>query len=219
MDIKYLGHSSFRLRGKNAAVVTDPFDPKIVGQAYPKVSADVITVSHDHADHNKRGLVAPRTEGVLPVVVVGPGEYEVKGVKIYGYQTFHDAKNGEERGKNTAYVINIDDINILHCGDLGHIFSEVQLEEMGEVHILIVPVGGHFTINEKEALSVVRQIDPHIVIPMHYNESGKAEMFNALAGVDSFLKEIGKTVEPTPKLTITYDKLPEEMEVVVLSRG
>src|SRR3989344_3520104 len=189
MDIKYLGHSSFRLRGKNAAVVTDPFDPKSVCQPYPKVTADVVTLSHDHPDHNRRDLVAPRTE-VTPVIIAGPGEYEVKGVKIYGYQTFHDAKNGEERGKNTAYVINVDGVNILHCGDMGHTFSDAQLEAMGEVHILLVPVGGHYTINEKEALTVVRQIDPHIVIPMHYYEAGKAEALNVLSGVDAFLKEI-----------------------------
>lgn len=219
MDIKYLGHSSFRLRGKNAAVVTDPFDPKIVGQSFPKVNADVVTLSHDHPDHNRRDLVGARVEGKAPIVFTGPGEYEVNGVKIYGYQTFHDAQNGSERGKNTMYVINVDGINILHCGDLGHPLTDAQIEEIGDVDILIVPTGGHYTINEKEAITVVRQIDPYIVIPMHYNEAGKADSFKELSGVDAFLKEIGKTVEPTPKLTITHDKLPEELEVVVLSRS
>lgn len=224
MDIKYLGHSSFRLRGKNAAIITDPFDPKTVGQPYPKVTADAITLSHSHPDHNRPDLVAARTEGLpaqagTPVIIAGAGEYEVKGIKIYGYSTFHDAKNGEERGKNTVYVISVDGLNILHCGDLGHPFSDTLLEEIGDIHILLVPTGGHYTINEKEALAVVRQIDPFIVIPMHYNETGKADSFKELSGVDAFLKEIGKTAEPIPKLTITHDKLPLDMEVVVLSHA
>ena len=219
MDIKYLGHSSFRIRGKTAAVVTDPFDPKMVGYSYPKVTADAVTISHAHPDHNQKDLIASRIEGVPPVIIQGPGEYEIKGIKIYGYSTYHDQKEGQERGKNTVYVYSVDGINILHCGDLGHTFSDQLLEELDEIHILMVPTGGFYTINEKEAMAIVRQVDPHIVIPMHYNESGKDKAFAQLSGVDAFLKESGKTVEPISKLSITYDKLPEELEVVVLSRS
>lgn len=224
MDIKYLGHSSFRIRGKNAALVTDPFDPGMVGFSFPKVTADVVTVSHEHPDHNQTQLVAGRVEG-LPaqpgksaVVVRGPGEYEVNGIKIYGYPTFHDSENGSKRGKNTIYLLKVDGVNILHCGDLGHILSDALLEEIDEVHILLVPTGGFYTINEKEALAVVRQVDPSIVIPMHYKQDKMKESFGSLSTVDAFLKEIGKTGEVQPKLTITHDKLPEELEVIVLSR-
>src|SRR3989344_1863410 len=115
MDIKYLGHSSFRIRGKNAALVTDPFDPGMLGFSYPKVTADVVTVSHEHPDHNQTQLVTGRGEGKSVVIIRGPGEYEVNGIKIYGYQTFHDNENGAKRGKNTMFVFQVDGINILHC--------------------------------------------------------------------------------------------------------
>jgi L-ascorbate metabolism protein UlaG (beta-lactamase superfamily) len=218
MDIKYLGHASFRLRGKTTAVVTDPFDPKLVGYPFPKITSDIVTISHMHSDHNMSSLVKPRVEGKMPIVINGPGEYEINGVKIYGYQTFHDVHAGADRGKNTVYLITIDGVSILHCGDLGHSLSDELIEEIGEVHVLLIPTGGVYTINEKEALTIVRQVDPSIVIPMHYNEEGKGKTFSEMSGVDAFLKEIGKTVEKQPKLVVTRDKLPEELEVVVLSR-
>lgn len=218
MDIKYLGHSSFRIKGKTGIVITDPFDPAMVGYSFPKVTADMVTVSHQHPDHNFTKGIQPAKENKPPLVINGPGEYEVEGIKIYGYPTFHDKTQGSERGKNTIYLMYVDGISILHCGDIGHTLSEQLLEEIDEVNILMVPVGGIYTINEKEAMSLLRQIEPSIVIPMHYKEEGKAAQFSELSPVASFLGEIGKAVEPLPKLTVSADKLPENTEVVVLSR-
>src|SRR3990167_10068792 len=110
MEIKYLGHSSFRIRGKDAVVITDPYNPDEVGLSFPKQKADIVTISHEHGDHAHLGRI---TEN--PVDIHGPGEYEAKGVRIYGYKTYHDDKQGQDRGQNTLYLIVVDEIRILHC--------------------------------------------------------------------------------------------------------
>ncbi len=213
MEITHLGHSSFKIKGKSAVVVTDPYNSQMVGIKFPKTEADVITISHNHQDHNS-------TEAVdgIPVVISGPGEYEVKGVKILGISVFHDNSNGSERGKNTVYRINIDGVSIVHCGDLGHKFNDSQLEMLNGANILLIPTGGFYTIDAQIACEVVSQIDPNIIIPMHYNSPNlNQENFGKLAGVDAFLKQMGKEgLVPQPKLVITKDKLPEEPMVVVL---
>src|SRR3989344_2417944 len=142
MDITYLGHSSFKLRGKGSIVVTDPFGP-VVGLPFPKhTTADIVTVSHDHEDHNAADLV----EG-NPFVVRGPGEYEIKGVGVVGLGVFHDDAGGTKRGKNTIYRIELDGISIVHLGDLGHELSSAQVDSLDGVDILLVPVGGVYTID------------------------------------------------------------------------
>lgn len=214
MDIVFLGHSSFRIKGKNATVITDPFESGKVGFKFPKVEADIVTVSHDHWDHNQSSLVQGS-----PKVVSGPGEYEIKGVSVFGVPTYHDAKQGAERGKNTVYVITIDNMRVCHLGDLGHTLSEAQVGEIGEVDILLVPVGGVYTISTKEAAEVVSSLEPKIVIPMHYKTGElNQETFGKLAGVDEFVKEMGIGPIKDSKFNITYDKLPEEMQVVILER-
>lgn len=212
MDISYLGQSSFRLRGKNAALVTDPYDPKMLGLKFSGVSADIVTVSHQHPDHNQSQLVKDTEK-----VIEGPGEYEVKGVSITGYSTFHDDKKGELRGKNTIYLIEMDDIRILHLGDLGHKLSDELIEEIGDVDILIVPVGGFYTIDSSVASEVVREVEPKIVIPMHYSVTGmSSEISSKLANVDKFLSEVGLPVEKTTKLSVRKEEIGEEQKVVVL---
>lgn len=213
MEITYLGHSSFRFRGKNASVVCDPYDSDMVGLKFPKhTQADIVTISHMHEDHN----AASQVEG-SPYIINGPGEYEVKGVGIVGHATFHDEEKGATRGKNTIFRIEIDGISVVHLGDLGHILTGTQVDELDGVGILLIPVGGIFTLDPAKAVAVVNEIDPAIVIPMHY---GRPELnqktFSELSGVAAFLKEIGKEAVPQPKLTVTRDKLPEEMQVVVL---
>lgn len=213
MDITSLGHSSFKLRGKQATVVTDPFG-SMVGLPFPKhTAADIVTVSHEHEDHNAAQLI----EG-NPFVVRGPGEYEVKGVGIVGTATFHDDAGGTKRGKNTIYRIELDGISVVHLGDLGHELSSQQVDSLDGVDILLVPVGGFYTIDAAQAAKVVGEIEPRIVIPMHYNRSGlDQKAFGSLTGVDAFLKELGKTdVTPQQKLSITKEKIPEELQVVVL---
>lgn len=213
MEVVYFGHSCFRIKGRAAVILTDPYDPKMVGISYPKTTADVVTVSHEHNDHNFLGRI---TEDYK--VISGPGEYEISGVSVVGVSTFHDDKKGEERGKNTVYVITIDGIHICHLGDLGHRLSENQLEEIGTVDILLVPVGGYYTIDSGVAAEVVSSIEPSVVVPMHYFVSGMdKETFGKLDKADAFIKELGLEPTTTDKYQITYDKLPEEMQLVVLN--
>ncbi len=213
MDITYLGHSSFKLRGKAATVVTDPYRSSI-GLPFPKhVTSDIVTVSHDHDDHNAISAV----EGT-PFIVTGPGEYEIKGVGIVGLGVYHDDEKGAKRGKNTIYRIELDGLSVVHLGDLGHELSAAQVDSLDGVDILLVPVGGIYTIDAGLAAKIVGEIEPTIVIPMHYNRPDlDQKMFGTTAGVDAFLREMGKTdVSPQPKFSVTRDKLPEQMQVIVL---
>ncbi len=217
MDITYLGHSSFKLRGKGASVVIDPFDSGMVGLPFPKVSADIVLVSHDHKDHNALDRVTGTQTRPEPFTIVSPGEYEVQGVSVFGITSYHDNKEGETRGKNTIFVIHIDDLVIAHLGDLGHKLSQKQIEDIGNVDVVLVPVGGKVTLNSAEAAEVVEQLEPVIVVPMHYKQAGMKETFNDLAGVDSFLKEMGaENARREKKLTLVKSALPEDREIVVM---
>lgn len=213
MDITYLGHASFRLKGKTATVVVDPYEAK-VGPKFPKVEADIVAVTHEHFDHNAVSNVSGD-----PFVVRGPGEYEVAGIEIVGVQSFHDNKKGEERGSNTIYNFKIDRINVCHLGDLGQSsLTDQQLEEIGNVDILLIPVGGHFTIDASEANKIASQLEPRVIIPMHFKDN--ETKIEELAPVDKFLKEIGKeNIEPVNKFTITPDKFAEETQVVLMTKG
>jgi L-ascorbate metabolism protein UlaG (beta-lactamase superfamily) len=213
MDITYLGHSSFKLRGKQATVVTDPFGGR-VGLPYPKhTAADIVTVSHDHDDHNAAGII----EG-NPFIIRGPGEYEIKGVGVVGLGVYHDDEKGAKRGGNTIYRIELDGVSIVHLGDLGHELSSAETDSLDGVDILLVPVGGVYTIDAAQAAKVVGEIEPAVVIPMHYFRPGLDEKtFGGMAPVDTFLKELGKAdISPQSKFSVTKEKLPEEMQVVVL---
>ncbi len=212
MEIIRLGHASFRIKGKTGSVVTDPFDPQIVGIKFPKVDSRIVTISHNHSDHNYKA-------GVLgnPVVIEGPGEYEIADIFIHGVTTYHDSKNGEERGKNTIYNIEIDGIHVAHLGDLGHKLSDTQIDQLGDVDIVLIPVGGVYTINFEIAAEIVAKLEPRVVIPMHYKEDRlNQQMFGALAAVDEFFKEMGKEKQILPKLNVTKDKLPQELQVIAL---
>lgn len=213
MDITPLGLSSFKIRGKNATIVTDPYDSTAVGLKFPKkVEATIVTVSHDHADHNAVAAV----EG-SPFVVRGPGEYEIQGVSVIGFSSFHDSEKGAARGRNTIYRIEVDGVAILHLGDLGHALTSEEIEHLDGVDVLCIPTGGDVTIDAATAMAIVKEIAPSIVIPMHYLRPGLSKTFAALAPVTAFLKEMGlESVTPQPKLTISKDKLPEQMQIVVL---
>ena len=163
MEIYYLGHSSFRIKGKSASIVTDPFDPKMVGLKYQGVTGDIVTISHDHTDHNQVSQVSE-----VKKIVTSPGEYEIMGVSIIGLSSFHDDAQGADRGKNTIYVFEIDEMRICHLGDLGHTLNEKLVEEIGDIDILMIPTGGEYTINSETAVAVVQGIEPRIIIPMHY---------------------------------------------------
>lgn len=212
MDITFLGHSAFKIRGKDAVVLTDPFDPKVVGLRYPKVEADIVTISHKHSDHN----FLERVEKAK-MVISGPGEYEISSVSIMGVASFHDDRKGELRGKNTIFVFEIDGLRIAHLGDLGHRLGDKILEDIGSVDILMIPVGGIYTIGSRIANEIVRDIEPTITIPMHYKVEGiNEEIFGKLEKVDNFLSDIGLPVEKIDKLSIKKVALSEEDKKVVV---
>jgi L-ascorbate metabolism protein UlaG (beta-lactamase superfamily) len=209
MDVTWLGQSCFRLRGKNAAVVTDPFPPSL-GLKLPRQEAEVVTISHDHENHSYAQAVR---DGAFEIT--GPGEYEVAGVSVIGFPTFHDAEKGAKRGTNTVYLIEIDDVRICHLGDLGHPLDDADAETVASVDVLLVPVGGRTAINAAQAAEVVRQLEPRYVVPMHYATPGvKVD----LDGVERFLKEMAVTnVEPLPKLSVQSTASDEwETKVIVL---
>jgi L-ascorbate metabolism protein UlaG (beta-lactamase superfamily) len=215
MDITYLGHSSFKIRTKTASIITDPFDPQMVGLKFPANEADIVTISHAHRDHN----ALEKISGVKKVIE-GPGEYEVQGVSIIGYPSFHDTKRGAERGKNIIYVFEADDLRLAHLGDLGHPLSDDLVNQMGSIDILMVPVGGFYTIGLKEATEVTSKIDPYFVLPMHYKVLGmNPQAFDKLEPIEPFLKEIGMTVENLPKFSIKREDILEDQgsKVIVLN--
>lgn len=211
VDIYWYGQACFKIKGKNASIIVDPFYTDFTGLKLPKdFSSDIVIATHDHKDHSNLGAVLGN-----PVKITGPGEYEAKGTAITGISVFHDSVEGSERGKNTIYNIEIDGLNLVHLGDLGHILSEGQVEAVGKTDILMVPVGNVYTIDAKDASEVVSQLEPRLIIPMHYGVSG---LKFPLDGVEKFLKEMGvEDPQPQNKLTVTKEKLPLESQVVVLN--
>ena len=209
MEITWLGHSCFRIRGNKTTIITDPYSFE-GGETSLKLTADVVTVSHQDAGHSY-------VQGVTgsPKLITGPGEYEIGGVLILGIATYHDNVSGAERGKNTIYLMKVDEISLLHCGDLGHMLSAAIIEEIGGVDVLLVPVGDKTTIGATTAAELVRRLEPKVVIPMHYPAK---TMDTDLEPADKFLKEVGvKEITPQPKLSITKSKLPLTTQVVLLN--
>ena len=212
MQIIWKGHSCFQIQAKNQAVtiVTDPYDESI-GLKLSKMEADILLVSHSHPDHNNVKAVSGG-----PFLISGPGEYDVKDVYIQGIPSYHDEKAGEERGNNTIYTIEVEGMRLCHLGDLGQKeLTPEQVEKIGTVDILMIPVGGVYTISAKEAVKVMSQIEPCLTIPMHYMIP---KLKIKLDGVDKFLKAMGvKKLEPLPKLVIKKkDIIPEEAKIVQL---
>jgi len=216
MQIIWKGQSCFQIvaqrsKQEQVKIVTDPFDPVMMGLRISPLEADIALISHGHPDHNN--LKALKTEAF---VISNPGEYEVKDVFVYGISSFHDDAQGKERGLNTIYTIEAEGIRICHLGDLGqHELTNEQIEKIGTVHILMIPVGGEYTIGAKEAVKIVHQIEPEIVIPMHYAVAGSKVK---LEKIDAFLKEMGvKEAVPQQKFIVKERDLgKEEVQVIVL---
>jgi len=198
----------FRIKGRNAIVITDPYSPSL-GYSLGKPTAHIVTVSHQHDGHSYvQGI------GDEPKVVTRPGEYEIRGVLIIGIATFHDEEKGANRGKNTIYLMEIDEVTVCHLGDLGHVLTADQVEETGNVDVLLLPVGGVSTINAPLAAEVVRQLEPKAVVPMHYKTPAISW---ELGTVDRFLKELGANqISPRPKLSFTKSSLPISTQVFLL---
>lgn len=208
MEIDWFGLSCFRLRAREATVVTDPYE-KSVGLRLPRPRADLVTISHNHAGHDYADGVAGN-----PRIIQGPGEYEISSVFVTGVQTFHDKRNGKDRGKNTVYAINIEGIKVCHLGDIGHVPSQAQADEIGEVDILLVPVGGGNALNASDAAEVVSLFEPMIVIPMHYRVP---DLVFKLDPLEKFVKEMGvKAPTPVESYNVKKDGLPKETQLVIL---
>lgn len=209
MIITWQGHSCFKIQDKTGTdgitVVTDPFDKKI-GLKVPNFEANIITISHDHYDHNNASALRGQ-----PFIVKTAGEFDIQGVAIYGVESEH---GGHKDIVNIMYRFEIDNISIAHLGDLGKALSDKQLEIMAGVDILLVPIGGKYTLDAKGAVEVVSQIEPRIVIPMHYSVPG---LNIEIDGVDKFIREIGVKPTEEERLKISKKDLPaDDMELVIL---
>jgi L-ascorbate metabolism protein UlaG (beta-lactamase superfamily) len=209
MEITWYGHACFRLYQRGAAVVADPFE-KSIGYELPRLRADIVTVSHDHAGHCNAKGVRDRK-----LTITGPGEYEVKGVFVTGIATFHDNKKGQVRGRNTIYLYDMEGLKICHLGDLGHVPSQAQIETLNSVDVLLIPVGGVSTLNAAQAAEVVSLLEPSLVVPMHYKTPSLALKLDP---VTKFLKAMGvDNVSSQDTLSVTKTGLPEETQIILLN--
>ena len=217
MKIKYYGHAAFLITSdQGPKIIIDPYEPGAFGGqlSYGKIKdqADIVLTSHDHADHNYTKDLPGK-----PQIIKGSGSKTAKGISIKGIATYHDPSKGSERGTNTIFTFKIDHIQLCHLGDLGHHLSDEELAEIGPVDILLIPVGGFFTIDSKEATDIVEQIKPKILIPMHF----KTEKCGfPIAPVEDFLK--GKSnIKRAKASEVTFEQstLPPQMEIVVLEHA
>lgn len=208
MDISWYGLSCFRISERGQiSVVTDPFSDEI-GLSAPQLKADVVTVSHNVPGHNNVEVVKGP-----PYVLTGPGEYEVGGIFIMGL-ALHNAKEENPR-LNVGYAIEYENLTVLHLGDLDHVPEQSVVEELGEINVLLVPVGGGAGLKANEAAEVVSLIEPHYVVPMHYEQEGLA--FD-LDPVDRFLRAMGVTnPQQMDMLRVNAASLPEQPQVVILT--
>lgn len=200
-------------------LIMDPFKPEFVGLPYPKDVADVLTISHDHEDHSAKELVTGPVKRENTFVIYREGEYEIGGVEINAMKSFHDKEEGAQRGKNLMMIIRIDGLTVCHLGDLGHKLSESQVEKLGSVDVLMIPVGGVFTIDAQEATDLIKEIQPSVVIPMHFKVNGMKEDFATLGTLEQFLDKCKLPLmgEAVHKTKIDESSLPDDTQVLVMN--
>lgn len=212
MKITWLGHAAFLLETDRIRLLTDPYDPTESRIQYQAITIpiDVVTVSHDHFDHNHvSGL-----EGTF-VTVSRAGVFRFENVTVSGFETFHDPIGGAERGPNLVFVVEGERLRICHAGDLGHPLSKEQVDAIGRIDVLLVPVGGNYTVDAQEATKIVEDVNPRLVIPMHFKTDsldfpiGKVEAFTD--------RKKNVRILRSPSVEITHDRLPDTTEVWVLS--
>lgn len=213
MEITWYGLSCFRLREGGVTIVCDPYDKKATGLTLPRIKADIVTVSHDRPGHNNVAAISGD-----PKMIHGPGEYEVKNVTITGLTTYHKANGGELPERNVAYFFDFEGFTVGHLGDLGQIPQQRQVEDLGEVDVLLVPVSGVGTLDAARITEVISLLEPKIVVPMHYRHAGlSSNLMASLESVDKFLKELGISEPETESiLKLTKSGLPEETQVILL---
>ncbi|MFH2038817.1 MAG: MBL fold metallo-hydrolase [Chloroflexota bacterium] len=210
MEIFWYGHSCFRMTERGlATVVVDPFDSNAVGYFPLKLKSDIVAVSHDAPGHNYTNAVKSTSH-----TLSGPGEYEIGGVFITAVQTDGIGRKKGDQPRNTLYVFDYDGLTVAHLGDLKQVPSQAEVEALGPVNIVLIPTGGGGGLNASKAAEVVSQLEPNIIIPMHYQtRDGKIP----LDSLDKFIKEMGlQPIEPVPSLKISKSGLPSESKVIVL---
>jgi len=210
MKLKWLGHACFILTASNGMkVLMDPFNEGY-GYKTPSVEADLVTISHQHGDHNNTGAAkGPFT------LIDRPVSHDKGGVHITGIATAHDSAGGSQRGKNTIFKVTMDGVNVCHCGDLGHLLTPEQIKEIGKVDVLLVPVGGYFTIDAGAAAKVAGQLSPTVIIPMHYKTSS---VKLPIQGVEPFIEAMGGAKKlDVQEIELTSDNLEKYAGVIVLS--
>ncbi|NLX92154.1 MAG: MBL fold metallo-hydrolase [Firmicutes bacterium] len=217
IKLEYLGHSAFLLEAEGFRCLMDPYSPQ-VGYGTLEVEADVVTISHEHMDHNY-AAAASEAKVLRGLTPDGLGWEDIAfsegKISIFGLSTYHDSASGKLRGRNMAFVFDIGDVRLVHLGDLGHILGESDVEKLSPVDVLLVPVGGHYTIDAAEAKEVVQQLSPSVVIPMHYQTSTTQNW--PIETVKTFLE--GENVrEKESRVLISRNSLPEEREIWVLER-
>jgi len=216
MKIKWYGHSSFGITTEEGInIITDPYESGsydgAVGYAPITDTADIVTVSHDHADHN-----AVHTIKGKPDIVKGSGKHTVKNIEFEGLVTYHDDEKGKGRGENIIYIFTVDGIKLAHLGDLGHIPDEETMRALRDVDVIFIPIGGYFTISAAVAHDIVEKIMPSLVVPMHY----KTEVLDfPLTPISEFTKQVMYNIREVGGDTfeLTMDNLPDETEVLILN--
>ncbi len=208
MTINWYGQSCFRLESKGISVLIDPFS-KEIGLRMPRLNDSIFLVTHEHYDHNNAGGTTPEQ-----FLIRGPGEYEKSGIHFEGIMSYHDNTQGTQRGLNTIYLVRMEDMRLCHLGDLGQSkLTDEQVEAIGDVDVLFIPVGGKYTIDGREAAEIIKQIEPKIIIPMHYKVAG---LNIDIEGPQKFLKEIGIKPEEVETYKIAAKNLPtEEMKLII----
>jgi len=211
MQIKWFGHSSFLITSQNnLKIITDPYTSDSSLMYSPiHASADIITISHSHGDHSNSSTILGN-----PVILKEAGSKTIKGIQFKAITVFHDELGGSKRGKNLVFCFQIDNLNLCHLGDLGHVFNPEQLSEIGPVDILLIPVGGYFTINYREATLVSQSLNPKIVLPMHY-KTPKTSF--PISGIEEFLANKANIRKiNSNQIEISRDTLPPITEIIVL---
>jgi L-ascorbate metabolism protein UlaG (beta-lactamase superfamily) len=211
MKIKWFGQSCFLLTSSDGVkILTDPFNKKL-GYKLPEVEANIVTTSHNHFDHNYIEVVRGEYTHINE-----PQAFIKDNIEVIGIETFHDKTGGSKRGKNIIFKFNIDGINVCHCGDLGHVLTPDQINKIGKVDILLIPVGGTFTIDAMDAVKVMGQLKPTITIPMHYRTKALGVFGLSFGKVDKFLAAAGQQTKELKDLEMDTKGLSEYNGIVVL---
>ena len=216
MKITYLGHATFLLETGQTSILIDPFDEK-VGYPMPKVSPAVVLISHEHGDHNHVAMAAGQPKTIRGLA---DGQWRsvkevVDGVTISSVPTYHDGSQGKERGRNTVFIVESEGLRVVHLGDLGHPLDDEAVKAIGRPDVLMIPVGGHYTIDAKQAHDVVARLRPGVIIPMHYKTEVNAGW--PIAAIDAFAGGAEKSKQVGHTVTAEKGRIPRDSEVWVMN--